>query len=110
MASATCKLRRYGLPAYNLALETMLFSDFSKGSQRLGNAPGWVMRFHLAQVAVVTNVVADAVLIHITPLHGVSRDMRRHLEGFQNRTGIILPATQIVYLGHPRRLPKLVHE
>ena len=46
--------------------------------QRLGDVPGRIMRFHLAQIAVIADVVADAVLIHVAPLHRLAGDVLGH--------------------------------
>ncbi len=80
-------------------------------SRLLGNAPGRVVRLHLTQIAVVADVVADAVLVHVAPVHGAARwRFPTIAKGFQNRTGVALAAAQVVDFGHARRLPEFEHE
>ena len=68
------------------------------------------MRLHLSQIAVITNVVADPVLINVLGLHTSASDRFDHLEGLLNRTRVILATAEIVDFRDSRRFVELVHE
>jgi len=68
------------------------------------------MRLHLAQVAVVADVVADAVLLHVLPFHGPASFPLGYLKCFQNGTGILFAAAKVVNLGHPGGFPEFEHK
>ena len=74
------------------------------------DSPGRVVIMHLAQIAVVTYVVANAVLVHIPILLSFARKFLRYFERFQNRTAVRFSASQIVYFGAPRCFYKRRHE
>src|ERR1700730_3642492 len=65
---------------------------------------------HLGEVTLIANVVADPVLIHITPVHRAVGDSLSTSKRFENRAGVSLAAAQVVHLGHAWRLPELEHE
>ena len=52
--------------------------------QALGDFPSGVVGLHLAKVAVVTNMVADTILIDIVILLSLARESLGNLEGLQN--------------------------
>jgi hypothetical protein len=68
------------------------------------------VRFHFSQIAVITDVIANAVLIDIPPLHTAIRDCFDHLKCFQNRTGILFSPAEVIDLTNSRILPELEHE
>src|SRR5579864_8409737 len=78
--------------------------------QSLGDFPSRIVSLHFRQVAVVADMIADAVLIHIAPIHEVAGDLLSSSKSFENRAGVALAATQVVHLRHARRLPELEHE
>ena len=65
---------------------------------------------HFAQVAVVADVIADAVFIHVGMNLFFPSERFGYRKGLQNRAGIRLPATQIVNLGHTGGFAKFPHE
>jgi hypothetical protein len=66
--------------------------------QGLGDIPLRVMRFHLAQIAVITDMVSDPVLIDIGICLLSAGEGRRDIECLQYGTGVPLAAPQVVYL------------
>ena len=62
------------------------------------------MRFDLPQIAVVTDMVANAIFIDIGVTLGDSREFLNGSESFEDRAGVFLPATQVVHLSDARIL------
>src|SRR6185295_17030476 len=62
--------------------------------QAPSDAPLGIVRFHLAQVAVVANVVARARLIDVGGNLFPARARLGHLKGFEDRTGIIFSTAE----------------
>jgi hypothetical protein len=55
-------------------------------------------------------MVADAVFVHVAPVHVPARYGFGHAEGLQNRARVRFAAAEIVDFRDPRRFPELVHE
>ena len=68
------------------------------------------MRLHLAEVAVVADVVADAVLIHVGVLLFLAGEFLGNRKGLKDRAGVLLPSPEIVDLGDARCLDEGGHE
>src|SRR5690349_3721248 len=68
------------------------------------------MRAHLAEVAVVADVIADAVLFDVAPFHGLSGNALDFAEGLEDGTGISFAAAEVVHLRDPGSLSELEHE
>jgi len=89
-------------------------SDLAKNirhiRQWLADAPARIVRLHLSQVAVIADVVADAILIQVAPLHRLSAGALGQAKGFEDRAGVALSAAQVVHLGHARCFGELEHE
>ena len=49
------------------------------------------------QVAIVTNMIAFAVLLQIAVAHRLTGNIGHQIKGFQNAAGIGLATTQVVY-------------
>src|SRR5215469_595631 len=78
--------------------------------QCFGDFPSGIVFLHFAQIAVVTDVIANPVLIDVPPVHLSAGDIGSHAECFQNRAGVGFAAAEIIDLGNTRRLPELIHE
>ena len=65
---------------------------------------------HLAQVAVVADVVADAVLVRVDALLALAGQLLDRGKGFQDGAGVALPAAEVVHLCRAGRLGELVDE
>src|SRR5262245_34844959 len=59
------------------------------------------MRPHLPQIAVVTDVIPNSILLDVFVCLRRSGTSLRHLESFQYRTGIIFTSTQVVDFAAP---------
>ena len=68
------------------------------GRERVSVQFGIVLA-HLAQIAVVADVVADAVLIDVAVALRDAGDGSDHLKSFQDRAGVAFAAAQVVDLG-----------
>src|SRR5437867_1427728 len=68
------------------------------------------MRLHLAQIAVVTDVVSDAVLIDVPPLHRPACNFFDYSERLQDRASILFAAAEIINFRCARLFPKLEYE
>src|SRR5260370_16450347 len=78
--------------------------------QSFGNVPGRIVGLHLGEVAVVADVIADPVLVHIARVHGTVGDPLSLSKRFENGAGVSLAAAQVIHLGHAWRLPEFEHE
>ena len=65
---------------------------------------------HFAQVAVVADVIADAVFIHVGMNLFFPSERFCYRKGLQNRAGISFAASQIIYLGDSGGFAKFPHE
>src|ERR1700722_20128017 len=81
-----------------------LFKDLL---ERAGERPVRIMAAHLPKIAVVTDVVADAVLIYVAEALRFSGGRLHHLKRFQNGAGVVFPAAQVVDFGDPRLIDEL---
>src|SRR4051812_36454047 len=72
--------------------------------------PFRIMGHHFSQIAVVTNMIAAAGLIDIGVTLLLAGAAFGHLEGFEDRAGVIFTAAEIVDLSTARCLVKLEHE
>lgn len=68
------------------------------------------MGFHLPKVAVVADVVADAVLVDIGVLLRLARESLCDLEGFEDGAAVLLTSTEVVDLGDAGCLDEGRHE
>lgn len=59
------------------------------------NVPSWIVGAHFAQVAEVTDVVADAVFVEIGELLRLTGKTFRDFESFEDRAGIGLAASEV---------------
>ncbi len=64
-----------------------------------GNIPTWVVLSHLAEVAVVTDMVADSILVDIGVLLRIAGKRFCNLKGLQNRATVAFAATDVVDFG-----------
>src|ERR1019366_7094973 len=55
-------------------------------------------------------MVADSVILDISPAHLPAGDVRSHAKSLDNRTRVGFAATQIIDFGDARGLPEFVHE
>ena len=69
------------------------FHDLSdRFLEALGDIPAGVVGLHLAEVAVVADVVADAVLIHVGVLLFLAGEFLSDSKGLKDGAGVILPS------------------
>src|SRR5438552_1470246 len=68
------------------------------------------MRLHLAQVAVITDVISDAVLFQIPPFHGQAGNFFDALKRLDDGAGVSLASTQVIDLTRAWSLPELKDE
>ena len=68
------------------------------------------MRPHFAQVAVIADVIADAVPLDVRVLLRLAAELFRQRERFQHRAGIPLPAADVVDLALPRCFDESMNE
>lgn len=78
--------------------------------QALGDIPSGVVRLHLAKVAVVADVVADAVLIDVGVLLFLAGEFLGNRKGLKDGAGVLLPSPEIVDFGDARCLDEGGHE
>ncbi len=79
--------------------------DFFKNIfERARDAPLRVVAFHFAQVAVITNVIADAVLFKVTALLRLASQFFDRRKGFPDGAGILFAAANVINLAGPGRL------
>lgn len=87
------------------------FNDLADGfGEADGDVPRWVVGFHFPEVAVVADVVADAVLFHIGEGLFLSGEGFGDLEGFEDRAGVLFSAAEIVDLCDARGFAEFPHE
>lgn len=87
------------------------FDDLADGfGEADGDVPRRVVGFHFSEVAVIADVVADAVLVHIGEDLFVSGEGFGDLEGFENRAGVLFSAAEIVDLRDARSFAEFPHE
>lgn len=87
------------------------FDDLADGfGEADGDVPRWVVGFHFPEVAVVADVVADAVLVHIGEGLFFSGEGFGDLEGFEDRAGILLSTAEVVDLRDARGFAEFPHE
>ena len=90
---------------------TPRFDDFLDGLfERLRNVPLGIMGSHFAQVGVITNVVAVAVLIHVGIGLRLACKSLRHFERLQDGTGVCLAAAEVIDLPYARCGHEFRHE
>ena len=75
-----------------------------------GDVPRRVVGFHFPEVAVVADVVADAVLVHIGEGLFLSGEGFGDLEGFEDRAGILFSTAEVVDLRDARGFAEFPHE
>jgi hypothetical protein len=90
---------RMGLCFHLLPLHPSLINLLKSLLQALGDAPLGVMRFHLAQVAIVADVVAAAVLLVVAIAHRFAADVFDPGEGFQDGDGVVFAAAEVIDFG-----------
>src|SRR6185369_474421 len=66
--------------------------------ERFGNIPSGIMTFHLGQITVVADMVADPVLVHISVDLLFAGKLLGQVECLQNGTGIIFASSKIIDL------------
>src|SRR5689334_5585447 len=87
------------------------FDDFSdRLLEALGDVPLRIMSAHFTQVAVIANVVANAVLFQIRVFLGLAAKRLYNLKRFQNGARVLLATAKIIDLPAARRGIKLVQE
>src|SRR3989338_960681 len=69
-------------------LPTNLRNFLKNLPERFGNSPVRVVGLHLAQVAVIANVISETVLVDIATPHFSARDLFDDHKGLKNGTGI----------------------
>src|SRR5262245_54445114 len=74
------------------------------------DGPSGIVSFHLAKIAVVTDVIADPALLNVCETLSAPTHTFRQFNGLENRTRILLAAAEIVDLGTPRTLIESMHE
>ena len=102
------------LPTYALSLFSPLLPRLHDLPDRfleaLGDIPAGVVRLHFPQVAVVADVVADAVLIDVGVLLFLAGEFLGDRKGLEDGAAVIFASTEVVDLGHARCLDKGGHE
>ncbi len=68
------------------------------------------MSLHLSQIAVVADVVADAVLIDVGVLLFLAGEFLGDRKGLEDGAAVIFASTEVIDLGHARCLDKGGHE
>ena len=87
------------------------FDDLADGfGEADGDVPRRVVGFHFPEVAVVADVVADAVLVHIGEGLFLSGEGFGDLEGFEDRAGILFSTAEVVDLRDARGFAEFPHE
>ena len=75
-----------------------------------GDVPRRVLGFHFPEVAVVADVVADAVLVHIGEGLFFSGERFGDLEGFEDGAGVLFSTAEVVDFGDARGFAEFPHE
>lgn len=78
--------------------------------ERLGDVPIWIVGAHFAEIGVVTNVVADAVLVDVRENLRFAGELFGNLERFEDRGAVGFATAEIVNLGHARGVDEGGHE
>jgi hypothetical protein len=78
--------------------------------KRLSNGPSRVVRFHFAQITVITDVIAVPWLIYVSIFLAPPGDSFGQLEGLKYGAGILFASTQVVDFGTSRIEVELIHE
>jgi len=87
------------------------FDDLADGlGEADGDVPRRVVGFHFPEVAVVADVVTDAVLVHIGEGLFFSGVGFCDLEGFEDRAGILFSAAEVVNFRDARGFAEFPHE
>lgn len=87
------------------------FDDLADGfGEADGDVPRRVVGFHFSEVAVVADVVAYAVLVHIGEDLFFSGEGFGDLKGFEDGAGVLFSTAEIVDLGDSRGFAKFPHE
>ena len=87
------------------------FDDLADGfGEADGDVPRRVVGFHFPEVAVVADMVAYAVLVHIGEDLFFSGEGFGDLEGFEDRAGILFSTAEVVDLRDARGLAEFPHE
>jgi len=68
------------------------------------------VRLHLAQIAVITDVIAVSILIYIRIPLTQSRNTSGEFEGLKDRTRILFAASEVVDLGASGIEIELIHK
>ena len=87
------------------------FDDLADGfGEADGDVPRRVVGFHFPEVAVVADVVADAVLVHIGEGLFLSGEGFGDLEGFEDGAGVLFSTAEVVDLCDARGFAEFPHE
>ena len=87
------------------------FDDLADGFREAdGDVPRGIVGFHFPEVAVVADVVADAVLVHIGENLFLSGEGFCDLEGFEDRAGVLFSTAEVVDFGDARGFAEFPHE
>ena len=87
------------------------FDDLADGfGEADGDVPRREVGFHFPEVAVVADVVADAVLVHIGEGLFLSGEGFGDLEGFEDRAGVLFSTAEVVDLCDARGFAEFPHE
>ena len=78
--------------------------------EALGDVPAGVVGLHLAQVAVVADVVADAVLVDVGILLFLTGELLGNRKGLEDGAGVLLTPTEVVDFCNPWSLDESCHE
>lgn len=75
------------------------FHDFANDApQSALDRPTRIVLLHLSKIAVVTDVIADAVLIQICVFLRLTGKFFDLAKGFENGTGVLFPASDVIDL------------
>lgn len=78
--------------------------------QTLGDIPTGVVSFHFPKVAVVADMVSDAVLIDVGVLLFLASEFLGDREGLEDGAGVLLTPAEVVDLCYTRCLDERCHE
>lgn len=78
--------------------------------ERFGDVPVGIVRFHFAEVAVIADVIAFAVLIGIGVAHRFAGILGDDVKCFEDGTTVVFPASQVIDFATARGLDKRPHE
>lgn len=78
--------------------------------KRYSDTPLGVMTSHFSQIAVVADVIANAILVGVAVFHGSARELFGDLKRFQYRATIGLSATDVIDLARAGILDERMNE